>query len=364
MLHRLRDRTAGWLPPYTVVLAAFGIVLGLLPGLPRVRVPGSLILEVFVPALVFEAALNLNLAALRRVARPVALLATAGVAITILVIAALAHYAIGLGWPASLLLGGVLSPTDPIAVVAVVRRSGAPADLAALLEGESLFNDGTGVAAFSAIAAGITGGQVSAGGIIGSFLVLAVAGLAIGAVVGVAGSALARLTRSPVLEVLITAAVAYGSYALASAAGASGVIAVVAAGVAMARLGGWGRSTERTWSRLAVVLNTGLFTLIGLGLPTGAVIAAGAAVGTGFGILLAARLLTVELLCFGVSQRWRRLLWWGGVRGALSVALALAAAEVEPGVLAIAYGVIVLSLLVQGSMVRPIVRLLRLDGGG
>jgi CPA1 family monovalent cation:H+ antiporter len=360
VLRRTLDSVSDWLPPYQVVLAAAGIAIALIPGLPRVHVHADLILQLFVPALVFEAALNLNLAALRRVLVPVAILATAGVAITIGLIAVMAHFAIGLTWPAALLLGAVLSPTDPIAVVAVIRRSGAPAPLATLLEGESLFNDGTGVAAFTAIAAAIAGGHVSAPGIAGTFLVLAGAGFAIGAVIGVAGSAFARLTESTVLEVGITLIVAYGSYALATAAGASGVIAVVAAGLAMARVGGWGRLTERSWSRIAIVLNALLFTLIGLGLPLQDIVHAALAVGLGFVILIGARLVTVYALVFRIPHRWRQLLWWGGVRGALSVALALAAAERDTTVPVIAYGVIALSLVLQGSVVRPVVSVLRL----
>jgi len=142
---------ADWWPPYQVVLAAFGILVGALPGLPHVRLSADVILAVFVPALVFEGALNLDLAALRRVAVPVAMLATLGVVLSIGCVGALAHFALGLPWPSAFLLGAILSPTDPIAVVAIVRRSGAPAGLAALLEGESLFNDGTGVAVFSAV---------------------------------------------------------------------------------------------------------------------------------------------------------------------------------------------------------------------
>jgi NhaP-type Na+/H+ or K+/H+ antiporter len=153
LLRRAVSRLPGWLPPYQVVLAVFGIVIGLLPGLPHTSLSSDLILAVFVPALVFEAALNLNLTALRQVIRPVALLATVGVVISIAVIGVLVHLVVGVSWSGAFILGAILSPTDPIAVVAVVRRSGAPVRLATLLEGESLFNDGTGAAAFIAILA-------------------------------------------------------------------------------------------------------------------------------------------------------------------------------------------------------------------
>jgi monovalent cation:H+ antiporter, CPA1 family len=111
-------------------------------------------------------------------------------------------------------------------------------------------------------------------------------------------------------------------------------------------------------------LNVVLFTLIGLGLPAYGVLASAIPVLIGFAILLASRAVTVYALVYGVSHRWRQLMWWGGVRGAISVALALAAkgqAGVEPSVPVIAYGVVVLSLIFQGTVVRPAVRLMRLN---
>jgi CPA1 family monovalent cation:H+ antiporter len=356
-------RTGEYRPPYQVLLAALGIAIGFLPGLPRLTLSPDLILAVFVPALVFEAALNLNLAALRMVARPVGLLATLGVALSIGLVGTLVHFLLGLAWPSAFLLGAILSPTDPIAVVAVVRRSGAPAQLAALLEGESLFNDGTGVAAYSVVLAAAAGGGFSAGSLALRFLLIAGGGALVGALLGLAGAAVVRRTQFTPLEVTVTTIVAYGSYALATLAGASGVISVVIAGVAMARVGTWGPHTERWWARMAILLNVVLFTLIGIGLPGGRVLASLGAVLGGFAILLAVRLLLVYLPGLGVPGRWRQLLWWGGVRGALSVALALASADhpgVDRSVAVVAYGIVALSLLSQGTGVRPAVRILRL----
>jgi len=360
------NRVLPWLPPYQVVLAAVGIAIGFVPGLPRLHLHSDLILALFVPALVFEAALNLDLGSLRTVVRPVALLASLGVAFSIAVVGSFAHYLLGLEWSAALLLGAILSPTDPIAVVAVVRRSGAPPRLAALLEGESLFNDGTGVAAFTVLVAAATGGRFTAGGLAAGFVILTLVGGAIGALLGLAGAAVVRRTQNVALEVVVTTLVAYGSYLAAGAVGGSGVIAVVVAGVAMARVATWGRHTERWWARLALLLSVVLFTLIGLGLPGASVLAAAGSVAIGFAILLAARLLLVYLPGLGIGNRWRQLLWWGGVRGALSVALALGAAERlgnRSTVPAIAYGIVAVSLLLQGTVVRPAVRLLRLGGG-
>jgi monovalent cation:H+ antiporter, CPA1 family len=364
LLRRVPSWLPGWLPPYQVVLALFGIVVGLVPGLPHLRLSSELILAVFIPALVFEAALNLNLAALRQVIWPVALLATAGVVISIGVVGLLIHLIVGLSWPGALLLGAILSPTDPIAVVALVRRSGAPVQLATLLEGESLFNDGTGAAAFVAVLAATASGQFSVFDASLHFILLTVAGAVIGVAVGLAGATLVRRTSWAPLEVALTVVVAYGSYAIAAVVGAAAVMAVAAAGVAMARVGRWGRDTERSWARLVLLLSVALFTLIGLGLPASSVLGYLVPILLGFGVLLVSRAIPVFLLGFGVPHRWRQLMWWGGVRGAISVALALAAKGqhgVEPSVPVIAYGIVVLSLIFQGSVIRPAVGLLRLN---
>ncbi len=150
--------------PYPVVLAGAGIVVGLLPGEPLPHIGADVILLAFVPGLVFEAALTLDLPELRRRILPVGLLATVGVVATVLLIGALTHLALGFSWASGMLLGSILAATDPIAVVTLLRRLKAPVGLAAILEGESLFNDGTGVAVFSALLATILAGHPSFGG--------------------------------------------------------------------------------------------------------------------------------------------------------------------------------------------------------
>jgi CPA1 family monovalent cation:H+ antiporter len=128
-------------------------------------------------------------------------------------------------------------------------------------------------------------------------------------------------------------------------------------------LGRWSSGTKRSWARIVLVLSVVLFTLIGLGLPAYTVLGFAIPILLGFAILLASRAAPVYLLGFGIPDRWRQLMWWGGVRGAISVALALAAAGrpgIDSSVPVIAYGIVVLSLIFQGSMLRPVVGLLGL----
>jgi monovalent cation:H+ antiporter, CPA1 family len=321
------------------------------PGLPHLRLSPALILLLFVPPLVFEASLTFDQGQARSVALPITLLATAGVAMTVLGVGAGAHLLLGIDWPAALLLGAIVSPTDPIAVVAVIRRVGAHPRLAALLEGESLFNDGTGVAVFGAVAATIAGGRPSVADFGTRLLLLTAIGLAAGGIVGGICAAVTHRYHRAALPVALVAA--WASFLAAQLAGGSGVVAVVVAGVLVARFGLVTNRLLRPWAVLAFLLNVALFALVGIALPTTALLALGAVAAGGYLLMLGSRAVTVWLLTIGagLSWRWRQLAWWGGLRGALSIALALSIGDAR--VSTVAYGMVVLSLLLQGGLLRP-----------
>ena len=359
--------------PYPVVLAAAGVVIGLLPGGQLTHIGADVILLAFVPGLVFEAALTLDLPELRRRLLPIGLLASAGVALTVVLIGTLTHLILGLSWASGVLLGAILATTDPIAVVTLMRRMNAPAGLSAILEGESLFNDGTGVAVFTAVLATILSGAPSVGDATLRFLEITLGGTAIGLAVGFLGLLLLRFAADAPLEILATLVIAYGSYLAADVVHASGIVAVVVAGIVVARYGSaigrlHGPQLLGFWSLLAFVLNAVLFILVGAALPAWRLVPVLGFVVVVFLIMLVTRAVPVYGLLGASALRpppipwaWRHLTFWAGLRGALSVALALSVANiaaVDSRVSVIAYGVVLLSLLVQGGLVSPVTRVL------
>jgi monovalent cation:H+ antiporter, CPA1 family len=364
--------------PYPVILAGAGVVVGLLPGTPLPRIGPDILLLAFVPGLVFEAALTLDLGELRRRLLPVGLLVTIGVALTVVLIGTLTHLLIGFGWADGMLLGAILAATDPIAVVTLLRRIKAPGGLAAILEGESLLNDGTGVAAFSAVLATIVSGSPSALDAGLRFVELTVGGTVVGLAVGFAGLALLRFAEDAQLEILATLVIAYGSYLVADVAHVSGIVAVVVAGMVVARYGAGigklhGPQLIGFWNLLAFVLNAMLFILVGLALPAWRLLPVAGLVIVAFAIMLATRAIPVYGLLGLAALRpppipwpWRHLTVWAGLRGALAVALALSVAAtpgVDSRVSLVAYGVVLLSLLVQGGLISPVTKALHIEAG-
>ena len=362
--------------PYPVVLALAGVVIGLIPNVPVPRLAPDVLLVAFVPGLVFEAGLTLDLAELRRRIVSVGLLVTVGVALTVVLIGLFTHWLIGFALADGMLLGAILAATDPNAVVTLLRRLKAPTGLATILEGESLLNDGTGVAAFSAVLATIVAGSPSFldAGI--RFVELTVGGTLVGVVVGLIGLLLLRFADDAQLEILATLVVAYGSYLIADLVHASGIVAVVVAAIVVAA---WGTRLGRLhgpqllgfWSVLAFVLNAMLFILVGAALPASALLPVAGLVVVAFVVMLLTRAIPVYGLLWlaalrppPIPWRWRHLTFWAGLRGALAVALALSVAAtpgVDHRVSLVAYGVVLLSLVIQGGLVSPVMRALKIE---
>jgi len=368
--------------PYESALALVGVAAAPVLGHGDVRLTQGLILLVLIPGLLFEAAFNLSWALLRTNLVAVIALATAGVVLTTAVVAPLGHAFLGLDVSIAILFGAMVAPTDPVAVVAVFRRLGVPERLVNLLDAESLLNDGTGVILFSvALAAADAGAAASIPGALLDFVRLAAGGLLAGLAVGFLLSLVTSRIDDFQVEMTLTAIAAYGGYLLADQLRVSGILAVVAAGLVMGNYGrprgmsdATARAIEQSWGYVAFALNSVVFLLIGLDVPLQAVLGRVGIVLAAAAIALLARAAAVYLLLgslrlvrSGVSTRWQHLVVWGGLRGTIALALALTIAP-RGGqyavVAALVYGVVLVSLLVQGTTIAPLARLVLRDDNG
>ena len=346
----------------------------------------AVVLHGMLSLLLFAGALQLNLPELSREKLSVTTLSIGATALSTIFVAVLfaaALRAVGLhiSTMGALLFGALISPTDPIAVLEMLRRVGAPAALETQLAGESLFNDGVGAVIFLALVTASAGGAVpSVGGFLLSLTLKAGGAILLGAGLGYLTYRVIRLVESYRVEVLLTLALAMGGYALADALGVSAPLEVVTAGLLVsgrARRFAMSENSrehlERFWELVDDMMNVVLFLLLGLELLVlplqRSYLVAGL---VAIPVVLAARWLSV-LIPVGVLNSFHRhvpgtvtVLTWGGLRGALAVALALSvphALGVERNMLLVTtYAVVVFSILVQGLTIAPLLRRLRLSG--
>jgi CPA1 family monovalent cation:H+ antiporter len=275
----------------------------------------------------------------------------------------------GIGFKEALIFGAMISATDPVAVVALFRSLGVPKRLQVILEGESLFNDGTAIVVFNIVAAYAVSGHFNLGSGILEFLLVSGGGILVGAACGIIVSQLIGRIDNYLVETTLTTILAYGSYLIADMLfGVSGVLAVVAAGLAYGRLGSRGMSpTTRIvvfnfWEYAAFLANSFVFLIIGLQIAPRMLMDNAAAIGWAILAVLTARAVTVYGLAWigkGMTFQWKNVLFWSGLRGAISLALALSLAENIPGrqqVQSMAFGVVLFTLLVEGLTMKPLLK--------
>jgi CPA1 family monovalent cation:H+ antiporter len=371
--------------PYTVALVAGGLMLSALH-LPRLSpldpaqrpdwLTPDVILIVFLPALVFEGGVKLNVRDLLRNSAPLLLLANLGVLLAALVTGYLVHWTAGLPVATALLFGAIISATDPISVLAIFKDLQMDKRLSLIIEGESLLNDGTAAALFQIVLAGIISGHLGVWRGVAQFLFAVLGGAVLGSFLGYAASRLTRTIDDPEVQITLTAVVAYSSYLLAYQLHLSGIIATASAGLIVGNLGTRNCSTqtktalESFWAYVAFLMNSLVFLLIGLEIHVDALLRSWRPVLLTVGAVLVGRALSVYLLvlvCNAVTEkiplRWQHVIVWGGLRGALALALALSLDSTFPDrtrVLDLTFGVVVFSILVQGLTIKPLVRILRL----
>jgi CPA1 family monovalent cation:H+ antiporter len=370
--------------PYSVALVLLGLLAGALLPTGAIRVTPELVLLVLVPGLVFEAALRLELAELRQTVGWMVLLAAPGVLVSAAFVAVVLNLATGLPFELGMVVGAMVAATDPVAVISTFRNLGAPRRLSTLVEGESLFNDGTALVLFvvtvNAVAGPVTFGETAV-----TVVVIVISSIAIGLVVGWLASRLMKLVDDLSIELTISLATAYGTYLLADGLHESGIIATVVAGVV---IGTYGRAVglsrraiealDTVWEFIAFLLTAFAFLLVGLAISFHDLLAAAPAILWGLVAILLGRAIVVYGLLGGAARLvrsrrprtavplgWLHVMFWAGLRGAVAVAMALSLPAAFPQralLQEITFGVVLFTLFVQGTTAERVVA--RFGGAG
>jgi len=366
--------------PYTLLLVIVGLGLALFD-IRLVNLSPGLILSIFLPPLLVEAAWNLQWSKLKQDLVPICLFAIVGVLISIAGVAFGLHQLAGLSLTTALLLGASLSATDPVSVTALFRELGVEKRLSVLMEGESLFNDGVAVVAFSFLVAFSLGtSELAVQPILSQFLQVVGIGVGIGSLMGFGISYLTQRFDLPLVEQSLTLVSAYGTYMITEDLGGSGVIGVVTTGLILGNFGSRIGMNPRTrvivsefWEFLSFFVNSIVFLLIGDQIRFAVL---GENLST-IALTIGAMILTRAIAIYGLSWVSNRvaqsdipvpdqtILWWGGLRGSVSIALALSIPVLLPErekIIATVFGVVLFTLLVQGLTIQPLLKILNLLG--
>ena len=358
--------------PYTVGLVIMGLALGFF-NITDIDISPELILGLFVPPLIFEAASQIRGQDLRRDLPQILAFAIPGVVLTMVLVGGVVAWGTGFELPVALVFGALVAATDPVAVVALFRTLGVPKRLQVLLEGESLFNDGTAIVIFNIVVMVVIEGAFNPIEGLTEFLRVAGGGLIVGLIMGGVISFMISRINEHLIETTLTSILAWGSYITAENLHVSGVLAVVAAGLVIGNIGPRGMSpttrivVSNFWEFAAFLANSLVFLLIGAQIELGALLAQWQPIFWAILAVLVARAVSVygfSWLGRDFPYRWNHILYWGGLRGAISLGLALALPQnfgpTRETIQLMAFGVVLFTLLVQGISMGPLVKRLRL----
>jgi CPA1 family monovalent cation:H+ antiporter len=366
--------------PYTLLLVLVGLILALVD-IRLVNLSPGLILLIFLPPLLFEAAWNFKWADLKRDLVPICWYAVIGVVISIAGVAVGLNQLAGIPLTTALLIGGCLSATDPISVIALFRDMGTSKRLRTLMEGESLLNDGMAVVAFGfLITLALGTAEWGLKPILVQFITVIGVGISVGALFGFGISYLTQRFDLPLVEQSLTLVSAYATYLVTETLGGSGVMGVVTTGLILGNFGSRIGMNPRTrlivtefWDFLAFLINSIVFLLIGnqihfqilgenlgiIALTIGAINLTRAVAIYGLGLLCN------RLANSGITLTEQTVLWWGGLRGSVSIALALsipASLLQRERIIATVFGAVLFTLLIQGLTIKPLLEKLNLLG--
>ncbi|WP_172186915.1 cation:proton antiporter [Microcoleus asticus] len=344
----------------------------------RIGLDPSLVLNLFLPILIFEAAINTDISRLRSTFKPIALLAGPGSIFSSAIIAVLVKFGLGLDWIPALLIGVILANTDTVSMIAVFKEIRVPSRLSTIVEGETLFNDAAALISFNLVLVIYATGSLTAIQGVKELLVVALGGAVVGGVLGYLSVPIFVRLNDPLSSLLLTVALALGTFQIGQFLGVSGAVAVVITGLVFGNLG-LPRSSSASdritllsfWEYAGFGVNTFIFLLIGIEinpltlwriLPSILLVILAYQLG---------RILSVYLLLAGlrwfdrpIPLRWQHILVLGNIKGSLSMALAVAIPLTLPGrdnIIALVFGAVLFSLVGQGLSLPWIVKRLKIS---
>jgi len=366
--------------PYIVGLVIAGILIAFLPDAPKIPLSRDLIFDVFLPPLIFEGALQLNWKNFRKELPVTLTLALLGVAIGAAIVTMGMHMIFGWSIMGAALFGTLIAATDPVSVIAAFREMRTEERLSVVVESESLLNDAVVAVAFAILTGIAAGGSASVISAVPDFFVTAGIGIAVGAAASGIAMVIAYNTADSLVEIAITTVAAYGSFLIAEYFHGSGVLAALTAGLMFGNIV-WHRVRSRdgrsdldnAWAYFAFLANSFVFLLIGMNTANQPLLARDI-YGMWIVILLvlagrAAAIYPLSLLFsrtqLRLSGAYQHVLFWGGLRGALALALALAVPDSVPErelIIAGCFAVVAFSILIQGLTMPPLIRKLGVGG--
>ena len=359
--------------PYSAGLVAAGMLLAVLPFSPTVHLTKELLFTALLPPLIFEAAFHLDWQQLRRDLAVVLVLATLGVALSAGVTAVGMHYLAHWSWLGCAVFGILIAATDPVSVIATFRETGARGRLVLLVEAESIFNDGTAAVAFGAAVTFALGRTPAPLQTLVTLAATVVGGLMCGALVASLALLLAGRTEDHLVEIAFTTVAAYGSFLLAEHLQLSGVLATLTAGLLMANYRSLGEisprgkeAVEAFWEYAAFMANSLVFLLIGMYGAHANLMAVWIPAAAAILLVTLGRAAAIYPCCLlfrwsglRVTARHQHVLFWGGLRGALALALALGLPPEVPmrdRIVTVSFAVVGFSVFVQGLTMTPLLR--------
>ncbi len=373
--------------PYTIALIFAGIILSFFDIFPDIRLTPQLIFHVLLPPLLFEAAFNLNFSELKENIKPVLIYAIIGVVIAVFTTGFIINYglnnvigSIQIPLMACFLFGAVISSTDPISVLAIFKELGVPKRLSLIVDGESLFNDGVSVVVYGIISAIAVGNaEFSMVHSIKEFVAVAFGGALIGIILGLTFSKITALVDDHLIEITLTTILAYLSFIAAEHFEVSGVISVICAGLMVGNYGskiGMSPTTRVSvkdfWEYIAFIVNSVVFFIIGLEVNSAHLMKYLPYIFLAIVSVLIGRIVAIGILSPFINKidkkigfKWQGIMVWGGIRGALAMALALAipkSYQYREFILVMTFGVVAFSLIVQGLSIKGLLKILKVGG--